>query len=63
MLRRKSDLRGVRNAYSKPPAVREAFLIHLRYNFHNPPLTQRDYTAIEHQVGAELISLIPATSL
>jgi hypothetical protein len=25
--------------------------VHLRYNFHHPPLTARDYTAIEHQVG------------
>lgn len=31
--------------------ARNEFLIHLRYNFHNPPLTFRDYTAIEHQVG------------
>ncbi len=30
---------------------REAFLIHLRYSFHNPPLTARDFTAIEHQVS------------
>ncbi|ORY28804.1 hypothetical protein BCR39DRAFT_186998 [Naematelia encephala] len=41
---------GVRNAYSKPQEVRGSFLLHLRYNFRNPPLGPRDYTAIEHQL-------------
>ncbi|KLT40310.1 hypothetical protein CC85DRAFT_330019 [Cutaneotrichosporon oleaginosum] len=42
--------RGVRNAMSKAPDQREAFLIHLRYTFRHPPLTPRDFTAIEHQI-------------
>ncbi|TXT13702.1 hypothetical protein VHUM_01069 [Vanrija humicola] len=41
---------GVRNAMSKGKDQRNQFLIHLRYNFHHPPLTARDYTAIEHQI-------------
>ncbi|WWC73060.1 uncharacterized protein I206_107025 [Kwoniella pini CBS 10737] len=41
---------GVRNAMSKTPEARQSFLLHLRYNFRNPPLRQRDYTAIEHQL-------------
>ena len=32
-------------------AVRPAFLLHVRYNFRNPQLKQRDHTAIEHQVS------------
>lgn len=32
---------------------RQSFLLHLRYNFHNPPLGPRDYTAIEHQVSLQ----------
>lgn len=46
-----TDLRGVRNAMSKPKDQRQAFLTHLRWNFHNPPLSPRDYVAIEHQVS------------
>jgi hypothetical protein len=56
-------------AWSKPPVsqqppgrlgisscqdVRPSFLLHLRYNFRNPPLGPRDYTAIEHQVSYEV---------
>ncbi|WWC91176.1 uncharacterized protein L201_006117 [Kwoniella dendrophila CBS 6074] len=41
---------GVRNAMSKPAEARANFLLHLRYNFRNPKLRQRDYTAIEHQL-------------
>ncbi|BEI84380.1 hypothetical protein CcaverHIS002_0409840 [Cutaneotrichosporon cavernicola] len=41
---------GVRNAMSKAPDQRQAFLIHLRYNFHHPPLTSRDFTAVEFQI-------------
>ncbi|OXC69629.1 hypothetical protein AYX13_01798 [Cryptococcus neoformans] len=41
---------GMRIALSKPPQIRPAFLLHLRYNFRNPPLKQRDYVAIEHQL-------------
>ncbi|ALO68983.1 hypothetical protein CNF02085 [Cryptococcus deneoformans JEC21] len=41
---------GMRIALSKPAQVRPAFLLHLRYNFRNPPLRQRDYVAIEHQL-------------
>ncbi|KAK1922776.1 hypothetical protein DB88DRAFT_496232 [Papiliotrema laurentii] len=42
--------RGVKLAFSRPPESRSAFLLHLRYNFHHPPLKSRDYTAIEHQL-------------
>ena len=31
-------------------SARRSFLLHVRYNFHNPPLRARDYTAIEHRV-------------
>ncbi|KIR52566.1 hypothetical protein I315_04810 [Cryptococcus gattii Ru294] len=41
--------KGIRIALSKP-AVRPAFVLHLRYNFRHPPLKQRDYVAIEHQL-------------
>ncbi|QPK66954.1 hypothetical protein CNBG_9695 [Cryptococcus deuterogattii R265] len=42
--------KGMRIALSKPAQVRPAFVLHLRYNFRNPPLKQRDYVAIEHQL-------------
>ncbi|KAL7421298.1 hypothetical protein Q5752_004183 [Cryptotrichosporon argae] len=41
---------GLRNVYSKAEAVRPAFLLHLRYSFHHPRLTRRDYIGIEHQL-------------
>jgi hypothetical protein len=46
--------------------VRPAFQLQLRYNFHNPPLGPRDYTAIEHQVRIchwqDASSRVPRTS-
>ncbi|WVQ93192.1 hypothetical protein IAU59_000256 [Kwoniella sp. CBS 9459] len=41
---------GVKNAMTKSPEARPNFMLHLRYHFRNPPLRQRDYTAIEHQL-------------
>ncbi|RSH94991.1 hypothetical protein EHS25_000076 [Saitozyma podzolica] len=41
---------GVRNAMSKPREARPAFLLHMRYNFRNPALGPRDFSAIEHQL-------------
>lgn len=32
-------------------------MLHLRYNFRNPPLRARDYTAIEHQVSLRLAGI------
>lgn len=42
--------------------ARDAFLLHLRYNFRNPPLKARDYTAIEHQVGQLALTAGPGRS-
>ncbi|ORX39344.1 hypothetical protein BD324DRAFT_679817 [Kockovaella imperatae] len=42
--------RGVKAAFSKPRSERASFLLHLKYNFHNPTLQARDVSAIEHQL-------------
>ncbi|WVF65520.1 hypothetical protein IAT40_000248 [Kwoniella sp. CBS 6097] len=57
---------GVKIAMSKSPEARPNFMLHLRYHFRNPPLRQRDYTAIEHQASLPYrgkASLPPACAL